>query len=166
MRMRAIGFALLAGAVAISTAACSDNGTGTAIVTTGPSSATTWVSATISSPMITPQAPFVYQSNVTTGVRRSAHFNIIVAASRTVTMSSATVHLTDGTNVGGPSVTFPQPELTSLFGSTLIVAGTTRPFVFNPFFGPSLNPFGLSANLTFFDLSGMSNTIFVSTPIR
>ena len=167
MKMPAIGFVLFASVVAIGVSACSDSGSGTAMVTTGPSTATA-VSATISQPMVTPAAPFVYQSNVTSGQQRSAKFDIIVAASRTVTMSSATVHLTDGSNIGGPSVTFPQPALTSQFGSTVIVAGSTRPFAFNPLFGPCAcaNPLGISANLIFVDLSGMMQTVFVSTPVR
>jgi hypothetical protein len=41
----------------------------------------------------------------------------------------------DGTNLGGPSITIPQPELSARFGSTLINAGTTRDFALRPDFG-------------------------------
>lgn len=167
MKTPAIGFTLVAALVAIFASACSDSSGGTATVTTGPS-AVAPVSATISAPMVTPAPPFMYQSNVTGGPQRTAKFNIIIAASQTVTMSSATVRLTDGSNIGGPSVTFPQPALTSQFGSTVIVAGSTRPFAFNPLFGPCActNPLGISANLLFVDLSGMTHTVFVSTAMR
>ena len=165
MRLRAIGHILSAGLLTLVVAACSDTHSGTATAGTGPS-ALSPVSASISALTIAPSAPFVYQSNVTTGQPHSAKFNIIVAALQTVTMSSATMHLSDGSNLGGPSVTFPQAALNSQFGSTVIVAGATRTFGFNSQFGPFATPLLLSANLLFVDMSGMSHTVFISTPVR
>ena len=165
MRLPAIGRIVPAGLLAFVVAACSDTHTATLTGGTGPS-ALSPVSASIGALTMAPEAPFVFESNVTTGARRSAKFNIIVAALQTVTMSSATVHLSDGSNLGGPSVTFPQATLTSQFGSTVVVAGTTRTFAFSPQFGPSATPHSLSATLLFVDTTGMSHSVFVSAPVR
>jgi hypothetical protein len=63
-------------------------------------------------------------------------FHLIVSAGvRDVTLDSVTIHMIDGSNLGGPSVTIPQPQLATRFGSTLINAGTTRDFALRPDFG-------------------------------
>jgi hypothetical protein len=164
MRLPAIG-CILPAVLALVVSACSDTHTATLTGGTGPS-ALSPVNATISALTMAPEAPVVFESNVTTGVRRSAKFNLVVAALQTVTMSSVTVHLSDGSNLGGPSVTLPQASLTSQFGSTVIVGGATRTFGFDPQFGPFGTPLSLSANLLFVDMSGMSHVVFVSTPVR
>jgi hypothetical protein len=165
MRLPAIGRILPAGLLALVVSACSDTHTGTATAGTGPS-ALSPVNASISTLTMTPDAPFVYESNVTTGQRCTAKFNMIVAALQTVTMSSATVHLIDGTNLGGPSITFPQAVLTSQFGTTVVVAGATRTFAFSPQFGACATAHSLSANLLFVDMAGLSHPVFVSAPVR
>ena len=166
MRLPAIGYILAAVLLAFVVAACSDTHTGTATIGTGPS-ALSPVSASINTLTMTPDAPVVFQSNVTTGGSlRSAKFNLVVAALQTVTISSATVHLSDGSNLGGPSVTFPQAALTSQFGSTVVIAGSTRTFAFTPQFGPCATPHSLSANLLFVDTTGMSHSVFVTAPVR
>jgi hypothetical protein len=43
-------------------------------------------------------------------------------------MLEVTIRLIDGSNLGGPMLTFPQPQLSSQFGSTRVVAGATRAF--------------------------------------
>jgi hypothetical protein len=165
MRLPAIGRIPVAGLLAFVVAACSETHSGTATAGTGPS-ALSPVTASIGALAMTPDAPFVYESNVTSGQPRSAKFNLIVAALQTVTMSSATVHLGDGSNLGGPSVTFPQASLTSQFGSTVVVAGATRAFAFSPQFGPGATPHSISVNLLFVDMTGLSHSVFVSAPVR
>src|SRR5262245_59240759 len=61
-------------------------------------------------------------------------FNVIVGASRTVTLDSVTVGLIDGTNLGGPMTPVPPPRATGQLGGTVIIGGTTRTFGFQPFF--------------------------------
>jgi hypothetical protein len=64
-----------------------------------------------------------------------ASFNVIVVAnSLDLTFDSMTVHMIDGTNLGGPSVTIPSPQLNTQFGTTIVRAGTSRVFPFNPVF--------------------------------
>lgn len=54
----------------------------------------------------------------------------ITSTSSSVFLDSVTVHLNDGTNLGGPSVTFPRTGLDAQFGTTLVSAGSTRAFTF------------------------------------
>src|SRR4026208_873490 len=60
---------------------------------------------------------------------------IINAGVRDMTLDSVTIHMIDGSNLGGPSVTIPQPELAPRFGAALINAGTTRDFALRTDFG-------------------------------
>ena len=45
-----------------------------------------------------------------------------------------TLHLFDGTNIGGPGVTFPQADLNAQFVNTMVHAGSSRTFVLTPSF--------------------------------
>ena len=66
----------------------------------------------------------------------------------------------DGTNLGGPSVTIPSPELATQFGSMFIHAGTTRAFALRPTFGCMANqPRSLRGNAFVFDDQGRGQTL-------
>jgi hypothetical protein len=58
---------------------------------------------------------------------------VIVPAGNDLVMDRVTFRLIDGSNVGGNALTFPQPRLQALFGSTAI--STMRTFPFRPEFG-------------------------------
>jgi hypothetical protein len=61
-------------------------------------------------------------------------FSLIVSAGfESLTVDSVTLQLIDGSHVGGPMVTFPQPDLQRMFGSLVVV--DTRTFAFRPRFG-------------------------------
>jgi hypothetical protein len=64
----------------------------------------------------------------------SPSFALVITpfGSRNMSIENATFRLIDGSTVGGPSVTFPQPQLTRMFG-TLVVVGS-RTFNFSPAF--------------------------------
>ena len=49
-------------------------------------------------------------------------------------VDQVTLHLIDGTNLGGPGVTFPQPDLNARFANTVVVAGSSRTFGLTPTF--------------------------------
>jgi hypothetical protein len=51
-----------------------------------------------------------------------------------VSVDRVTVKLLDGSNVGGSPITFPQADLNSRFGDTLVRAGTSRTFSLTPTF--------------------------------
>ena len=68
-------------------------------------------------------------ANVCIATVPASDLTLAVTAASNVFLDSVTVHLNDGTNLGGPSVTFPRAGLDARFGSTLVSAGTTRRFM-------------------------------------
>ena len=54
----------------------------------------------------------------------------ITSTGSSVFLDSVMIHLNDGTNLGGPTVTFPRAGLDAQFGTTLVSAGSTRAFTF------------------------------------
>ena len=95
----------------------------------------------------------------------NSDLHLVVNASNTaLNLNSVTLHLLSGENVGGPSVTYPQAGLTSLFGSTVIVRGGSRSFVFRPPFGcTAMRPCTLRADVTVIDGSGMPQVTSTTT---
>ena len=85
---------------------------------------------------------------------------IITAGVHNLTLDSVTLHMIDGTNLGGPSVTIPSPELATQFGSMFIHAGTTRAFALRPTFGCVPNqPRSLRGDAFVFDNQGRRQTL-------
>jgi hypothetical protein len=76
-------------------------------------------------------------------------------------LDQVTIHLLDGTNLGGPQITFPRAELNSLFGSTLVVS--TRAFAFRPQFVCGLGrPRSINADVVLIDANGSTRNLSVS----
>jgi len=70
-----------------------------------------------------------------------------------------TLHMIDGSNHGGPMVTFPRPNLNSMFGSTFIPAGRSRSFTFTPGFACSWFTWGsLRADVQVVNERGVSSS--------
>ena len=97
----------------------------------------------------------------------SGTFAISMTASSSVDVDHVTVHMIDGTNLGGPSVTVPQPALAAQFGTTHIAVGTTRLFDFHTQFPCDRHPrpVALSADIHFFDSLGVLHTLTVTKPL-
>jgi hypothetical protein len=95
-------------------------------------------------------------------------FHLIVSAGvRDVTLDSVTIHMVDGSSLGGPSVTVPRPELTTRFGSTLINAGTARDFALRPDFGCiGSAPTALRGTALLLDQRGIAQTAVVQGRVR
>jgi hypothetical protein len=93
-------------------------------------------------------------------------FSLFVSAGGTSTsLNHVTLRLNDGSSVGGPTVTFPQADLTRMFGSTIIV--DTRTFTFQPQFGCFVGqPRSLIAELTLVDTTGRTRTLTTSASFR
>ena len=92
---------------------------------------------------------------------------IITAGVHDLTLDSVTLHMIDGTNLGGPSVTIPSPELATQFGSMFIHAGTTRAFALRPTFGCMANqPRSLRGDAFVFDNQGRRQTLPLEGSIR
>jgi hypothetical protein len=92
---------------------------------------------------------------------------VITAGVNDVTFDSVTIHMVDGSNLGGPSVSVPRPELATRFGSTLIRAGTTRDFVLRPDFGcVAVLPTALRTTAVVFDSGGVPQTIVLQGRVK
>lgn len=95
-------------------------------------------------------------------------FHLIVSAGvHDLTLDSVTIHMIDGSNLGGPSVTIPQTQLTTRFGSTVIVAGTSRDFALRPDFGCVARvPTALRGSALLLDPRGVPQTIVVQGRVQ
>ncbi len=94
-------------------------------------------------------------------------FDLLIAETRAVNvfMDRVTLHLLDGTNVGGPSITFPRSQLNAMFGSTL-VAGT-RAFSFRPQFACGLRrPGSIAADVLLIDAEGSVQSVSVNAAFQ
>jgi hypothetical protein len=94
--------------------------------------------------------------------------NLVVAAPRSnVTLDNVTMRLLDGTNVGGSPITVPRAGLQSTFGTTVVLRGTTRSFLFHPAFGcPHVAPRAIRADVTLLDEAGMPQTMSGTAPLQ
>jgi hypothetical protein len=85
---------------------------------------------------------------------------ILTAGAHSLTLDGVALHMIDGSNLGGPSVMIPSPELATLSGSLFIHAGTTRAFALRPAFGcTTIRPRLLRGNAFVFDDLGTRQTI-------
>ena len=91
---------------------------------------------------------------------------VIVSPSQfDLSMDRVTFHLIDGTNIGGPAVTFPRPGLNSMFGSTL-VSGTNS-FSFRPDFGcVGTHPLAIAADVVLTDRAGGTRNVTARAELR
>ncbi|HXI30117.1 MAG TPA: hypothetical protein VNG89_16885 [Vicinamibacterales bacterium] len=113
---------------------------------------------------ISPQTFFVGTPGVLvcTGGFFSPSFTLVVTPGRPLntSISSATFTLIDGSTRGGPSVTFPQPQLTRMFGTTVLAS--TRTFPFTPGFQcPTVLPVAMTADVTLDDGQRLTATMAV-----
>src|SRR5262245_61901998 len=97
-------------------------------------------------------------------VEPSPIIDLRIAASTTVDLQQVTIHMIDGTNLGGPMVTVPRTDLVSQFGSTRIVAGTTRTFTFRPTFVFTTFPRSVSAAITLMYSRGIAFGVSAQSP--
>lgn len=154
-----------AAALALCLSACSGAGT-TVRTLSGPSSASMLnasimrgTSSLATKP--TPPGSIGTQSICVAGAPFAPTFQVAITAFESVNLSRVTIRLIDGSSLGS-TISFPQPQLASQFGSVFIPAGTTRMFPFTPQFtcGPQ-TPQGVSADIGFFDVKGLSHDITV-----
>lgn len=111
--------------------ACDDNRHFDAITTAPPVS----VVVTISPSLLGLTSLGGFNGPACSGATFAISFNLVVASTNTnLTLNQVTLHLLDGTTLGGPSVTIPGQELTAMFGSTLVPAGATQTFPLQPVF--------------------------------
>ncbi len=154
---------IAAGFLVVSMAACdaASTGTGAAVQFVGPSGvAPPPLTAKFIDPTFAPTVCPVPTSVVGT-------FGLAVTASASVVMSELTIQMIDGSNLGGPMVTFPQQKLIAQFGTTRIAQGVTAGSHFSVTFSCSgLAPRGLLANLVFLDAGGLPHSVTVIVNLR
>ena len=100
-----------------------------------------------------------------------ASFNLVVdgRAAGDLFLDAVAFRFIDGSSIGRTPLFswFTAPELTSRFGQTLIVAGTTRAFAFAPQFGcDHFIPQTVTADVTLRDRSGTPQQMSTSSPIH
>ncbi len=103
-----------------------------------------------------------------TGLVFGASFDVIVVASgQDLTVDSMMLHMIDGTNLGGPSVTIPSSQLNAQFGTTIVRAGTSRAFPVQPRFGCSeRRPHSLGATVFVKDRHGRHQSLTTTVAVR
>jgi hypothetical protein len=118
---------------------------------------------------ISPQTlPFaVFTSACAVGPVFTTGFDLVIVQTRPVNvfMDRVTLHLLDGTNLGGPSITFPRSQLNAMFGSTLVVG--TRAFPFRPQFACGLRrPGSIAADVLLIDAEGSGRSVSVNAAFQ
>jgi hypothetical protein len=118
---------------------------------------------------ISPQTLSLFAATTpcTSGAAFTTGFDLLIAhtGSGDVFIDQVMFRLIDGTGLGGPSITLSQPQLNSMFGST-VVAGS-RAFPFEPQFacGPT-RPWSIAGKVVLRDGHGMARTVSVDAPFR
>jgi hypothetical protein len=82
-----------------------------------------------------------------------------IQASATVDLFQVTIHMIDGTNLGGPMVTVPRTDLVGQFENTRILGGSISTFRFHPRFKWKNPPRSLSADITVKDSRGVAHSV-------
>lgn len=115
----------------------------------------------------TSQGPNVGTTGCNPFVPPVTTFAVVIAAPTPMRVDNVTIRLIDGSNLGGPMVTIPQPGLTAQFGTTVVSAGIPRTFTFTPQFacgsGTTL-PSQVMGQISLMDSAGLPHTVTVSAP--
>jgi len=92
---------------------------------------------------------------------------VIVQPNVDVTVNQVTIQFINGTNLGGTPIPFPQPNLTQMFGHTLVHAHTTRAFPFAQGFGcfPS-SPKRMDVQVVLADANGATQQTMATADIQ
>jgi hypothetical protein len=81
-------------------------------------------------------------------------------------VDQVTLHLIDGTNIGGPGVTFPQPDLNARFANTVVLAGFSRTFGLTPTFRCGMSaPRFIQGEVGVVDASGRRSVMTASVTL-
>jgi hypothetical protein len=102
------------------------------------------------------------------GFAFSTSFNLVVVSSGVnLAMNNVTLTLLDGTTLGGPTVTIPSGQLNALFGTTLVLAGTSQTFPLKPVFSCSVGkPRAMTATVLLTDERGGQQSEHATAAIR
>jgi hypothetical protein len=93
---------------------------------------------------------------------------VVVSSARAgLLVDDVTLHLIDGTNVGGPGVTFPQSDLNTQFVDTIVRGGSSRTFVLRPTFRCSLStPRSIRGDVGVVDAAGVRGVMTAAVSLQ
>jgi hypothetical protein len=96
------------------------------------------------------------------GTRLTTGVDLVVTASRgPFSLDTVTLHMIDGSNLGGPGITFPSSQLVQMFGTTSVA--DTRVFTLRPEFTCHGSiPRSVEANVIVVDGSGNAKALKAS----
>lgn len=97
-------------------------------------------------------------------VDSSPIIDLRISASTTVDLDQVTVHMIDGTNLGGPMVTVPRADLVGQFGNIRILGGSIRTFTLHPRLRWTNPPRSVAADITVKDSQGVAHTVTAESP--
>jgi len=90
--------------------------------------------------------------------------DIRISASTTVDLDQITIHMIDGTNLGGPMVTVPRTDLLTQFGAIRILGGSIGTFRLHPSIRVTNPPRSVAADVTVKDSQGVAHTVTAASP--
>jgi hypothetical protein len=90
---------------------------------------------------------------------------LAIYARSAIDVQQFTIHMIDGSNLGGPMITIPKTELTARFGTTHIAAGMTRTFTLKPSFVVTHSPFAVRVEILCVDMRGVTHFASVQDPL-
>jgi len=114
-------------------------------------------------PVSSPTA-VVVSSATTVVVEPTVVVDLRIAASTTVDLSQVTIHMIDGTNLGGPMVTVPRADLLTQFGTIRILGGSIGTFRLHPRLKWTNPPRSVAADITVMDSRGVAHTVTTESP--
>ena len=139
--------------LALALSACDDDDEST-VTTTFSFAPSPAIAATIGQPSFIPTDPC------------AATFVVVISAFETIDVDAFTIRLIDGSVRGLPVVPVPKLELTRQFGSTLVVAGTSRSFRLQPQFPCDVTPQAVAADIAFVNARGVMQNFTVERSLR
>ena len=109
-------------------------------------------------------ATTVISSATSVIVEPSVIIDLRIAASTTVDLNQVTVHMIDGTNLGGPMVTVPRADLLTQFGTIRILGGSIGTFRLRPRLKWTNPPRSVAADVTVTDSRGVAHNVTAESP--
>jgi hypothetical protein len=91
----------------------------------------------------------------------------VTASQSSLFVDTVTIHLVDGSNLSGESITFPRAGLDAQFGSTFIPFGNRRSFLFRPaFVCPTLPARAIVADVVLADEAGRRHSVSTTVSLH
>jgi hypothetical protein len=90
---------------------------------------------------------------------------LVISARVAIDVQQLTIHLIDGSNLGGPMITVPKNQLTTMFRTTHIPSGMTRTFTLMPSFVLTRHPQAVRIDIVCVDVRGVTHFASIQDPL-